>query len=106
MTADACVLGLDFGTDSVRTVVVDARSGDTIGVAVAGYPRWARGMYCDAVAHRFRQHPLDHLESMETSIREALAAAGPGAGARSAGSRWIPPARRPCWPMAPGDRSR
>lgn len=75
------MLGLDFGTDSVRTVVVNARNGDTVGVAVAAFPRWSRGLYCDAVAHRFRQHPLDHLESMEASLREALAAAGPGAAA-------------------------
>jgi L-ribulokinase len=79
------VLGLDFGTDSVRTVVVDARDGTTAGVAVAGFPRWARGQYCDAVTHRFRQHPRDHLETMESSIREALAAAGPGAAARVRG---------------------
>jgi L-ribulokinase len=79
------VLGLDFGTDSVRTVVVDARDGRTVGVAVTAYPRWTRGLYCDAVAHRFRQHPLDYLESMESSIREALAAAGPGIAARVRG---------------------
>jgi L-ribulokinase len=79
------VLGLDFGTDSVRTVVVDARDGRTAGVAVADYPRWSRGQYCDAVAHRFRQHPRDHLESMTASIREALAAAGPGAAAQVRG---------------------
>jgi L-ribulokinase len=76
------VMGLDFGTDSVRTVVVDARDGRVVGGAVAAYPRWARGLYCDAVVHRFRQHPRDHLESMETSMREALAGAGPGAAAQ------------------------
>src|SRR5262245_65734454 len=79
------VLGLDFGTDSVRTVVVDARDGRTIGVAVTAYPRWGRGLYCDAVANRFRQHPLDYLESMESSIRDALADAGPGAAAQVRG---------------------
>jgi L-ribulokinase len=79
------VIGLDFGTDSVRTIVVDARSGGAVGTAVAAYPRWARGHYCDAVAHRFRQHPLDHIESMESSIREALASAGPGVAAQVRG---------------------
>ena len=79
------VMGLDFGTDSVRTVVVDARDGRAAGVAVAAYPRWARGLYCDVLAHRFRQHPRDHLESMEASMREALASAGPGAAAQVRG---------------------
>jgi L-ribulokinase len=79
------VMGLDFGTDSVRTVVVDARNGSTVGSAVAVYPRWARGLYCDAVAHQFRQHPYDHLESMEASMREALAAAGPDAAGKVRG---------------------
>ena len=85
MTTASYVMGLDFGTDSVRTVVVDARTGKTLGVAVAAYPRWARGQYCDPVAHRFRQHPLDHLEAMEQSMREALASAGPGAAAQVRG---------------------
>src|SRR5690349_935086 len=85
MGTDDLVLGLDFGTDSVRTVVVDGRTGTTVGGAVTAYPRWARGLYCDAVAHRFRQHPRDYLEAMEASIREAVAAAGPGSAARVAG---------------------
>ena len=79
------VMGLDFGTDSVRTVVVDARDGRVAGVAVAAYPRWARGLYCDPVAHRFRQHPRDHLEGMEAAMRDALASAGPGAAAQVRG---------------------
>jgi L-ribulokinase len=85
MSAGQHVLGLDFGTDSVRTVVVDARDGRTVGVAVTAYPRWGRGLYCDAVTNRFRQHPLDYLESMESSIRDALADAGPGAAAQVRG---------------------
>lgn len=34
-------------------------------------------MYCDPTTNRFRQHPLDYIESLEASIREALAKAGP-----------------------------
>jgi len=79
------VIGIDFGTDSVRTVVADAHDGSVKGVAVATYPRWARGLYCDPVAHRFRQHPLDYLESMEAAMRDALADAGPGAAAQVRG---------------------
>jgi L-ribulokinase len=85
MSAGTLVLGLDFGTDSVRTVVVDARNGRAVGGAVTAYPRWTRGLYCDAVLHRFRQHPRDYLESMEASIRDALAAAGGAAAAQVRG---------------------
>ena len=85
MSPGKYVLGLDFGTDSVRTVVVDARDGRTVGVAVTAYPRWGRGLYCDAVENRFRQHPLDYLESMESSVRAALVDAGPDAAAQVRG---------------------
>ncbi|WP_437872671.1 ribulokinase [Sorangium sp. So ce363] len=70
------VIGIDFGTDSVRAVVADARNGELAGASVAPYPRWAQGLYCDARAHRFRQHPLDYLHAMEASIRAALDQAG------------------------------
>jgi len=66
------VLGLDFGTDSVRALIVNARSGKEEAGAVAYYPRWQRGLYCDPARNQFRQHALDYLESMESAIREAL----------------------------------
>jgi L-ribulokinase len=76
------VLGLDFGTDSCRALVVNAGTGDAAGEEVAAaavnYPRWAGGLYSDALAGRFRQHPLDYTEAMERAVREALALAGPG----------------------------
>jgi L-ribulokinase len=78
------LVGLDFGTDSVRTVIVDA-AGAQVGTCVVYYPRWAKGLYCDPAANRFRQHPLDYLESMEASIKGALAEAGPLAAARVRG---------------------
>lgn len=76
MAVDAHVVGIDFGTDSVRAVVVNATNGSTAGVAVAPYPRWSKGLYCDAVANRFRQHPLDYLESMEVAVKAAVTQAG------------------------------
>jgi L-ribulokinase len=83
--SDVYVVGIDFGTDSVRTVVVDAAGGALVGTGVAYYPRWAKGLYCDPVTNRFRQHPLDYLEAMEAATAEALRAA-PG-GAAAAGPR-------------------
>jgi L-ribulokinase len=85
MIGGLCVIGIDFGTDSVRSIVADAATGDVLGTAVKHYPRWAKGLYCDPVENRFRQHPLDHLESMESAVREALAAAGPAVASRVRG---------------------
>ncbi|HSK69836.1 MAG TPA: ribulokinase, partial [Candidatus Limnocylindria bacterium] len=66
------VIGLDFGTDSVRALVADALSGAVAGECVAPYPRWGRGEYCDPGAQVFRQHPLDYMESMTLAVRGAL----------------------------------
>lgn len=85
MSEARCVLGVDFGTDSVRTVVVDARDGKILGTAVEYYPRWARGLYCDPLANQFRQHPLDYLEGMEASIIGALREAGNNTAAQVCG---------------------
>jgi L-ribulokinase len=76
MHTAAFVLGLDFGTDSVRAVVANVANGDVAGVGVAPYARWASGQACDPIAHRFRQHPRDYLESMTDAIRSALAQTG------------------------------
>ena len=81
----AYAIGIDFGTDSVRAVVADARDGSVAAAAVAPYPRWARGLYCDPQSNRFRQHPRDYLEAMELATREAIDRAGPGAGAKVRG---------------------
>jgi len=85
VSGSACVIGIDFGTDSVRSIVADATTGDVLGSAVSDYARWAKGLYCDPVGNRFRQHPLDHLESLESSLRGALRAAGPTVPARVRG---------------------
>jgi L-ribulokinase len=66
------VIGLDYGTDSVRSVVVDTGNGETVGTSVFEYPRWKKGLYCDPSSNRFRQHPLDYIEGMEFSVKEAL----------------------------------
>jgi L-ribulokinase len=78
-------VGIDFGTDSVRSIVADATTGRALGTSVKYYPRWAKGLYCDPVENRFRQHPLDYLESMESSLLEALGEAGSTVPARVRG---------------------
>ena len=66
------VIGLDYGTDSVRSVIVDTINGVTVGTSVFEFPRWKKGLYCDPSSNRFRQHPLDYTEGMEYVIKEAL----------------------------------
>ena len=70
------VIGIDFGTDSVRALVVDAADGAEVGSAVSAYARWARGEFCDPGTNRFRQHPLDYIEGIEDAVKRALAKAG------------------------------
>jgi L-ribulokinase len=65
-------IGVDYGTDSVRSIIVDATNGKEIASAVFNYPRWKAGKYCVPSQNQFRQHPLDYIEGLETSIKEAL----------------------------------
>jgi L-ribulokinase len=64
-------IGLDYGTDSVRALLVDT-TGKEIASHVHYYERWKKGMYCDPVKSQFRQHPLDYLEGLENAVMGAL----------------------------------
>ena len=66
------VIGVDYGTDSVRSVVVDTSNGKIEGTSVFEYPRWKKGLYCDPSINQFLQHPLDYIEGLEESVRGAL----------------------------------
>lgn len=65
-------IGVDYGTDSVRAVIIDTQSGEEIASEVFFYPRWKQGKYCDPSVNQFRQHPLDYLEGLEYTIKGAL----------------------------------
>jgi len=65
-------IGVDYGTDSVRALVVNTQTGEEMGTHVFEYPRWKQGLYCDPARNQFRQHPLDYLEGLEGSIKGAL----------------------------------
>ncbi|WP_192348964.1 ribulokinase [Algoriphagus sp. Y33] len=70
------VIGLDYGTDSVRAVLVNTEDGTTLESSVFLFPRWAQGLYCDPAKSQFRQHPLDHLEGLEKTITEVVRKSG------------------------------
>jgi len=76
MKPNIYVIGVDYGSDSVRSVLVDANNGEEISSSVFNYPRWQKGLFCDPAANMFRQHPLDYTEGLTFTIRECLQKAG------------------------------
>ena len=70
------VIGVDFGTDSVRSVLVNAGDGQETASAVFYYPRWKEGLHCNPSVNQFRQHPLDYIEGLESTITACLLKAG------------------------------
>ena len=66
-------LGIDFGTNSVRALVVRCADGMELGAAVANYPTGKQGVIIDSRDHHVaRQHPGDLLLCMERCVKEAL----------------------------------
>ncbi|MFA6592305.1 MAG: ribulokinase [Bacteroidales bacterium] len=68
------VIGLDFGSDSVRAILVDSSDGTTLAASVCDYPRWKQGLYSDASESRFRHHPSDYIEAMTQAVRKVISA--------------------------------
>ena len=76
MAKNSFVIGVDYGTDSVRSIIVDASNGKEIAASVYYYPRWKNSLYCDPSKNQFRQHPLDYVEGLESTIKECISRAG------------------------------
>lgn len=57
-------LGLDYGSDSVRALLVEVQTGKEIASSMVNYPRWAKGLYCQPERDQYRQHPLDYVDSL------------------------------------------
>ncbi len=66
-------IGIHYGTDSVRTLIVDTANGKEIASSVFEYPRWKSGKYCSPKSNQFRQHPLDYIEGLEFTVKDAVA---------------------------------
>lgn len=65
-------LGADFGSDSVRVVILDASNGKVAGSYVSYYKRWEKKLYCNDKINQFRQHPLDYIESLTEAVNKAI----------------------------------
>ncbi|MBL7741881.1 MAG: ribulokinase [Chitinophagaceae bacterium] len=78
MENSSYVIGVDYGTDSVRSVIVNTADGSEIAFSVFYYPRWRDGLYCNPSLNQFRQHPLDYVEGLEFTIKDSLRKAGNG----------------------------
>ena len=69
-------LGLDFGTNSVRALIVRSSDGAEFGSRVVNYPSGAQGILLDPNdGHLARQSPADYLVVLEQSVKGALAEA-------------------------------
>ncbi|MEI8633776.1 hypothetical protein P4S72_20190 [Vibrio sp. PP-XX7] len=72
-TKEKFVIGLDFGSDSVRALIVNVSNGEELSSGVAYYPRWAAGKYCVPAQAQFRHHPQDYIGAMTDAVKTALA---------------------------------
>ena len=76
MSTEKYVIGVDYGTDSVRSVLVNTTNGKEIAGSVYYYPRWKQGKYCVPAKNQFRQHPQDYIEGLEKTIQDILSKGG------------------------------
>lgn len=70
------VIGLDYGSDSVRAVLIDTVNGAELATSVHYYQRWKAGQFCTPSKNKFRQHPLDHIEGLENTIKTIVKQSG------------------------------
>jgi L-ribulokinase len=74
-------LGIDYGTNSVRALIVDCATGAELGTGVVDYPSGHQGVLLDRHDHHLaRQNPADYLFGLEKSVLAALAQAKQKAG--------------------------
>jgi L-ribulokinase len=68
-------IGLDYGTNSVRCLIVNVANGAEVATAVWGYEHGTAGVILSRDPNLARQHPADYLNGAELTIRQALAMA-------------------------------
>lgn len=73
----AYTIGLDYGTNSVRALLVDVTNGKELGTSVYEYETGEAGIILDSADHNLaRQNPANYLKGVEVTIKEAIAQAG------------------------------
>jgi len=66
-------LGIDYGTNSCRSLLIDLDNGAELGSTVFNYPSGEMGILLDPKdPHVARQNPQDYLEGLEVVIKGAL----------------------------------
>ena len=68
-------IGLDYGTNSVRALMVNVTNGVEVATAVWGYQHGTHGVILSRDPNLARQHPADYLRGAEITVKEVLAAA-------------------------------
>ena len=70
----AYTIGLDYGTNSVRCLIVDTATGGELATAIHEYETGQAGIILDSSDHNLaRQNPADYYKGVEVTVREALA---------------------------------
>jgi L-ribulokinase len=68
-------IGLDYGTNSVRALVVDTADGREVATAVWNYAHGESGVILSRDPHLARQHPADYIKGAEITLGKAVALA-------------------------------
>ena len=69
---DSNVIGVGFGSDSVRAIVVKVRTGEVLATGISFYPRWKLGKYQHPERAVFWQYPQDYLDAFTECVRGTL----------------------------------
>jgi L-ribulokinase len=75
MSATKYAIGLDYGTNSVRTLIVNVANGCEVASAVWNYEHGTQGVILSRDPNLARQHPVDYVTGAEITLEKALALA-------------------------------
>jgi L-ribulokinase len=72
MSANKYTIGLDYGTNSVRSLIVNVANGREVASAVWNYENGTQGVILSRDPNLARQHPADYVKGAEVTIKKAL----------------------------------
>ncbi|MEI6392358.1 MAG: ribulokinase [Verrucomicrobiota bacterium] len=75
MSATKYTIGLDYGTNSVRTLIVNVANGREVASAVWNYAHGTQGVILARDPNLARQNPADYVTGAEITIKKALTVA-------------------------------